>query len=852
MTASASSTPLPIQRAARAERTRAPYALRLLAIQAAFGAGVMVEVLEGRWTDGPWLRVGLLSIGLLLLIPPVLGGLLEAMPWVSVPLVVLVLVAKRAMGDPGGALVFLLPWGVAAACALLLTVLEEKCGLRRAAWLAACRDGLWRLAALLAVAISSLAIANRVERGVFEWTFRRPLEGVALSAGILAGTLSFAALVWAAWHLPRLVAERQCTGSILPDAGSDTLWFGLVLCAGGVALDLRGITRLGTFSDALGANCWLALAATAAFAFVRLRLRPVFRADVYNPLWVVYLGSNDSSAKARRHAALLAALWREGPVTVVSEPNVALKSGGAHLRLARMRGRLDALFPQRLIHLADWLETLPPPDRWQAVPIRELYARPSLWPELLGARLETNARIVVIDDSLPDDAVVDRLRVVLPVGRTEVHLPKAVETDRLRARWSNIAVFPFDGPTSVKNWIGLGGPQAEAGAGQRYLMIDYSNHSDELFAMRLQTSLDGARDTRNKVLHAQAVLRTPDADAVATIRAFRNHERQSGWAVPVFFAFAMLSPTRGVSLLARALSRLLLAFPSRRGEEYDLLLLEPRTTQVKAREQLAAATRETDLRLLNRLIGILPEGGGEDPEPTLDPGSYTGTIRIPSADLEQQVATVARRILMLDLDDVRLPAIGTSSRTVTRRRPRVCFSYVETYRELALSLARKLEPICDVEDLEVNLMIGRPLREEIKRLIDRSDAVVAIVGPDTPHGEWARFALEWAQQSRKPILPVFVAPFPDLPELSKLVAANRTPEGANMYLADYAELPGWLDRVLTLTTANIAQELGLNVAAPIASGASTFDVGERTNLPPPGSDQPPGFDPNQPKGRIRL
>ena len=43
------------------------------------------------------------------------------------------------------------------------------------------------------------------------------------------------------------------------------------------------------------------------------------------------------------------------------------------MRLAQLRGEVEALFPQRPIHFADWMDTLPPQKRWQALPIRELY-----------------------------------------------------------------------------------------------------------------------------------------------------------------------------------------------------------------------------------------------------------------------------------------------------------------------------------------------------------------------------------------------------------------------------------------------------------------------------------------------
>lgn len=60
-----------------------------------------------------------------------------------------------------------------------------------------------------------------------------------------------------------------------------------------------------------------------------------------------------------------------GPVTVVAPPSMRLT--GEHLTTAWQQGRLKALFPKVMVGLQDWLRTLPPADRWDSLPLRELY-----------------------------------------------------------------------------------------------------------------------------------------------------------------------------------------------------------------------------------------------------------------------------------------------------------------------------------------------------------------------------------------------------------------------------------------------------------------------------------------------
>lgn len=88
---------------------------------------------------------------------------------------------------------------------------------------------------------------------------------------------------------------------------------------------------------------------------------------------------------------------------------------------------MHALFPQRPIHLADWLDTLPPRDRWETVPVRELYCDESLWSDLFETQLEATAaaKNPWVNEELKLAASIGKPILPLVTGRVE--LPSLLE-----------------------------------------------------------------------------------------------------------------------------------------------------------------------------------------------------------------------------------------------------------------------------------------------------------------------------------------------------------------------------------------------------------------------------------------
>ena len=98
----------------------------------------------------------------------------------------------------------------------------------------------------------------------------------------------------------------------------------------------------------------------------------------------------------------LAGRWQLGPVTVLLPDD--LPASGEHLHAAQIAGRAAALFPTLPVQLADWQQTLPSPDRWAALPLRELHL-PQRW--MAGAAtllLQPGDRLLVLASESTDVA----------------------------------------------------------------------------------------------------------------------------------------------------------------------------------------------------------------------------------------------------------------------------------------------------------------------------------------------------------------------------------------------------------------------------------------------------------------
>lgn len=637
----------------------------------------------------------------------------------------------------------------------LFTWMEGRRGLRLAARLQVLRDSLWLLIGLMMCALVAFAAADRVERIVFERAFRTPLEGLAMSAGILAGALLFLALAAVVWLLPSIAARRMSAGLSLPSAAADALWFGALLGALALAFDVRAIAGGSVFSGS-GQNCAMALAATFAYATVRLRLRFAAAPEV-EPLWILFLGTGKPSRAARRHAAVLAARWANGPVTVVAPPEAALSWAGTHVRLTGLRGRVEAMFPQRPVHLADWSGTLPPREAWQTLPIRELYLDSALWPELF-AGLESSALVVAMDDSHPKEKVVKDLRALLPTGRTDFHVPDNVNPGVIDTHWPAVEVYPIVGGPDVHidEWIERNAKQQESVPGPRLVVIEHTKR-DSALANRLTVALRGEADARGRKVFPIRVV-----DGGWGMRLW-NRTVSNVWRLAVD-GRRWRGVTRGhwYEWVGSALARL--AAFGIMGAEYDLLVIDDpaRTTSPGTAVGLSRRAQS----FADRQVAVLSPGSITLNEPF--GGVWTGVIYRSGEDLDVQVAHIVDRYLALDFDIVppaplREPPVDSKS---SAWRPRLYFSFSEDVQGIAELLGRNLLGTCDVYSRVAGFLgrmpraslIPEPLPANVQQRIEEADAVIAIMGRKAADSVWVRSEIDLAASLQKPIIPVFIDP----------------------------------------------------------------------------------------------
>jgi hypothetical protein len=604
---------------------------------------------------------------------------------------------------------------LAIAAGLLLTWIEARRGLRRAAVVAALRDWLWRTAGTLAAAIAALGVANRFERAVFEETFATPLEGLSLPAAIFVGVLTFIALAGAVWALPRIAAKRMSDGVVLPSAPADALWIGALATVAALVFDVRAIPERGVFHTAAGTTTWIAFAAVLAFAAMRLGFRGAVSGEV-QALWILLLGGQ---ASLRGHAATLAARWRNGPVTLVAAPEAALSCGGTHLRLAQLRDHVEPLFPRRAVHFADWEETHPPRDRWQALPIRELYAPAALWPELFESRLEPDALVVVIHDREPEAETIADLRRVLPTNRTDFHLP--VGQPASFERWPGVEVYPIvgRGESGVDRWIAGNAIATNRRLAPRIALIAHSD-SDRKLAMKLRDVFIGKRDRIGRRVFADSTLLS--------------------WS---FFARLRGSSLFGQTLTSKSrygrggwwgdVMGRLVSFGLPADTEYDVLVIEG-PVEVAAIEKVLDRRSRT---AASRIIAALPAGQ----QPVLN--IYTHLIPIPATpDIGAQANEIAARYLALEFEAVPVAASSDG-------RPRVFLSYDRDHWRAAIELEYRLRGTWDIQRLE---SLGASLDASVRDLIAAADIVVAIGRIKT--ATRATEELELAAQMKKPVFRV--------------------------------------------------------------------------------------------------
>lgn len=671
--------------------------------------------------------------------------------------------------------------------ALAMAAIEGRRGLRRAARLSAFRDSLWRLTGMIAAAIAALAAADGIEHAIFEAAFNRRLEGLALPAGILAGALLIITLAAAAWLLPAIAERRMSVGRTLPAAVADALWFATLVSAIGIGHDLRAAAASGAFSDTVGWGCWVALAAGFTFAAVRIGAPSAVDAEVQS-LWILVLGDRTSSRSMQRHAALLAARWRNGPVTIVAAPDLAPVCAGPHLRLAQTQGRLGALFPQRAIQLADWLDTLPPRERWQALPVRELYVDSGLWPQVIEGQFDAVALAVVISEREPDAGAIDRLRTMLPTSRTDFHL--AVRNSaNLPVRWPGVEIYPIvgQGGEEINRWIaGNAKPREAPTAGGRFVLIVHAN-ADRDFASGLSSRLQGRTDDRNRIVRVETI-----AFSGGRFSAVWHWARIGYWRQRVFAR--ELRKAGGGRWYELLLALFVNILTLRISAEIELLLIE---SDVFAIEDLERIIGRSLLRSPSRITAVVRA----DRLPLLfSPLSYVRVIVRPTADRDAQIAEIARRYLAFDFDSV-VPA--TEPQAVppeqTARQLRLYLSYPKAYAAVAAELRSRLQRSSDVATGQSSFETST-----IEQLRTSVDVLVAVIGPETIRSNWALMELEKAAAAEKPILPVVIERA-ELPAFIVAVPSNMDTAGALLDLTapDEEQRMDAFDR----TVANIEKAL---------------------------------------------
>jgi hypothetical protein len=689
------------------------------------------------------------------------------------------------LGGPVFAVIFsmvrFLPIAAAGAllAALVCSWIERRRGLRRAALAGAIRDFLWRSIGIVAAVLAAVDAGNRTERAVFEAAYNAPLEGLALSAGVLVFALGSVLLAAAVWSLPRIAAKRQNAGLALPADAADVLWLGVFLLAMAVAVDIRAVVARGIFSDALAHQIWHSLIATFAFAAARLGLSVSAGAEV-QPLWILVAGGRTAPRSLFDHAAVLAARWSNGPVTVVAAPEAALRCGGAHLRLAQMLGDVEPLFPQKAIHLADWQDTLPPRDRWQALPIRELYVADDLLPAVFKSRLESNARIVVIGQKQPDARAVDRLRAFLPTNRTDFHLPFP-EGSTMFERWPGVGIYPIvgQGVPTIELWIARNAIAPDRVAAPRWLLIAYPMRYGAL-GEQLAAALSGTRDRRGKEVVVEAAL------VVEPPLLWSRLRRSTHWR-RVMKQSRDTNRNRWWALIEDVFARVVSRGPID-GTIFDLLVIEG-DQAIVTQANLDDVVEERVAKLADRVIAVLPS---HQPAPYLK--IYTDVLRLPALDVTAPVPWIVQHYLAADFE----PVVETAEPAFPSdpRLPRVCLSFPTEYEDIARQLEDRLPSLHETRFIPPGQLHPEELRP--------NDLVIAFLGQATLRSGTVINNLGVASLLSTAIVSVIVGDF-DRRWFPRIQPMNIDFHGTILDLREGAKD---LDRAFRVTVENVVEALG--------------------------------------------
>ncbi len=260
-------------------------------------------------------------------------------------------------------------------------------------WLAGTALGLW-------LALRTSALLREL---LFATKFEALAEVVALGIGVLGGMGVGVALD----RFPVRVSRWRLGGSIEGRAGDAVLEFGANAMLVLFGVSIASIVSSVNFAPETSTQNWLtaavvfslplvSLAALTAYATPWLVMRKP--APAKRGLWVVDLaGVRTGSAFGSVYLKLIDALarhWRDGPVTMLL--NAGTQASGEHTVAAEDASRLRLLYPGIAVELADWAQLLPPVDRWDSLPVRELHASSELMVSALKQFIGPNDDVVLL------------------------------------------------------------------------------------------------------------------------------------------------------------------------------------------------------------------------------------------------------------------------------------------------------------------------------------------------------------------------------------------------------------------------------------------------------------------------
>jgi hypothetical protein len=294
--------------------------------------------------------------------------------------------------------------------------------------------GMFQVLLLLLGLILAGTTSSRLELLIERLTFATPLEGVAQPAALLSALVIGLVFFMLLRSLPVLLLRLRLKGIISALAARETLvlsgiWvvvFALTLVLGEYEITSGQIAfaELTSSSAQLIAFMTIAVAATLGYLLPRYWLtRP--GPSPSGGLWIV-LPKRDSVTDLNAMASDSSEEWpglvdrilgrdHNGPVTLVSPANGVAQ--GEHLHLADRLGILESLFPKLEIEAQDWINALPPNDRWQGMIHRQVHPTSELMPMLVEHHLAHNDQVLFL---ISDESQLQDWQGRLPVDRTHV------------------------------------------------------------------------------------------------------------------------------------------------------------------------------------------------------------------------------------------------------------------------------------------------------------------------------------------------------------------------------------------------------------------------------------------------